>query len=44
MFTGSYFAKTYFAGSYWLPIDGTITILPSGGEIYRVVMRVRRGR
>ena len=26
MFTGSYFAKTFFAGTYWTPADGGLII------------------
>jgi hypothetical protein len=45
MFPGGYFAKTYFAGTYWTPADGgSIIPVDESSNPYRIVMRVRRGR
>jgi len=45
MFPAGFFAKTYFAGTYWHPNDGGLIIsTPSGGELIQSYMRRRRFR
>jgi hypothetical protein len=42
MFAGGFFAKTFFAGTYFNPADGG-TILPATDEVHIVGMLVNMG-
>lgn len=45
MFAPGFFAKTFFAGTYWTPNDGGGPIdSGSGSSVFRISFRVRRTR
>lgn len=44
MFPGGFFAKSYFAGTYWTPADGGVIIPDANVIVYRIPFRVRRNR
>jgi hypothetical protein len=43
MFTGGYFSKSYFAGTYWAPAEGAV-ITPDGSFFPYPVLRYRGRR